>query len=1607
MAYKLTAFVLAIVMTVGMLPLEVFAAGNNSMTMRIQDVSAVPGSTVTVKIGLEYNPGIAAINIKVSFPDYLVLTDVSINKGLEGQAEISQKRTSPITLAWFNGTANFTGTKADFATLRFTVADNAPTQTTGKIVVSYDPNNIYNIAEENIALNVVGGNVKVLKCVPGDINGDGTTNMKDVTRMFQYFADWEVAVNEAAMDTNGDGSINMKDLTRLFQYLADWDVELHCLCGGNVAQKCDHVMEGTPFNSATCTEDGNVAYWHCSKCNRYFADANGISEISYDNTIVKALGHDPVIIPAVEPTYTKPGYTEGSKCSRCGIVFTAQEKIDPLKGTEYIISYEKFDNDPYLMNMDIDNSKNPNKYISEEGIDEIYPLEDMAGYAFQGWYNGSGKLVTSIPAGTKGNITLYAKWKTEKKYTVHFISEGLPIAVETDGAQMTTVTRKINETYIVPEAKMPGYIFLGWTDKEGNIVKSINPGSYGDIYLCANWTSMRNQTRPVKTLGKPVIYEDDELGIITFTYHIGDIINVPFDVVENYINVMEGGLTWKDTWTTMSKISETQAHVIADTVSDATTRSSSWTLSDEWLQTAGTELGHEEGVSREDYESILNRIENGEKLNISSSNGGSFAFTKNEGSSSDSQITNVSGKVEVSDFHNDGYQDDATANHFEVGAYQKMTNSTTVEASVSAKIPGTPISASTGVKNTTGFEVGGNLGYSRDWSTKSGSSWSTDFHEENTSGTKVFDSQQNFLNTTATSTSTWNNSKGYEKSSNFTKEGTLSSAVSKVISDKLKYSSENTEKTGKTETQSSTGTTTNSRNYTNTVEYSVDEDTIKSLEVSSSSAAQGYYRAVIAGTVHVFAVVSYDIATGTYFVSTYSKTDEKSKKKYFDYSKDDPNFMDRENGVLPFEVPYEVHEIVSSLTRRTEGLQIDPYTGHVTGYFGNSEAVIIPDYYSVDNLDGTYTAIKITGIDPEVFSNKTYIKAIKLGRYITKILDGSFSGCSSLECVVASSVNSIGNNAFNGCTSLESFKVTHSITELGANAFAGAKDITVYAANDKVAFAAMSSGAKRITLYTGGMAMTGITDTPNPIVLNIPYGTDYFALYGGRTTTLSNVRIVANVPEVIINGVNFNTFGGNVLDLHSDRITLVDTNINTDSIAITIPNNAIIGLQGTSNVNTTSNTAIAAKNVRFENMNPSIYSVLMLNGNLVCTSFTESQTTLVKFTRGALMLVDDDGFESTISTITVKFDVNMPGATISTPSKLFNRDVPYGELPIPEMENYTFAGWYTDPLAGDLITPQTICTGIDNITLYAHWAENAFGISFDSNGGDAQAPIVAYVGKPIGNLPIPMKDYHTFIGWYTAPEGGELITADSVFNIASDVMLYAQWEIKPVSDWVSASEVPEGAEIISQKWTYTLTESMESRNSTESGWNRTGDYWRETGRASQYYASFPSGYDTGNTYYKTFAKSPYTAYDNGDTKRVVSNSWTGYIYWHWMYNVPYSSTLERAISSKRGTFGGLAYVYFSAFTCSVDCPYLSKLYCNSQSVPSYNCTGYVPNPKSSPTNGVGTPRYFRFDYYTSNYVDYERVYQYQKITDNLESMQEVYNGGEISNVMAFVRYREK
>ena len=60
----------------------------------------------------------------------------------------------------------------------------------------------------------------------GDVNGDGKLNNRDLVRLQQYLAEWDVAIEEAAADVNGDGKLNNRDLVRLQQYLAEWDVEI-------------------------------------------------------------------------------------------------------------------------------------------------------------------------------------------------------------------------------------------------------------------------------------------------------------------------------------------------------------------------------------------------------------------------------------------------------------------------------------------------------------------------------------------------------------------------------------------------------------------------------------------------------------------------------------------------------------------------------------------------------------------------------------------------------------------------------------------------------------------------------------------------------------------------------------------------------------------------------------------------------------------------------------------------------------------------------------------------------------------------------------------------------------------------------------------------------------------------------------------------------------------------------------------------------------------------------------------------------------------------------------------------------------------------------------
>ena len=71
---------------------------------------------------------------------------------------------------------------------------------------------------------------------------------------------------------------------------------------------------------ATCTQDGRTEGSHCSVC----------GEIITAQTMIPATGHTIVIIKAVAPTFKNAGKTQGQKCSVCGEIIVAQKTVAKL-----------------------------------------------------------------------------------------------------------------------------------------------------------------------------------------------------------------------------------------------------------------------------------------------------------------------------------------------------------------------------------------------------------------------------------------------------------------------------------------------------------------------------------------------------------------------------------------------------------------------------------------------------------------------------------------------------------------------------------------------------------------------------------------------------------------------------------------------------------------------------------------------------------------------------------------------------------------------------------------------------------------------------------------------------------------------------------------------------------------------------------------------------------------------------------------------------------------------------------------------------------------------------------------------------------------------------
>ena len=142
-----------------------------------------------------------------------------------------------------------------------------------------------------------------------------------------------------------------------------------------------------------------------------------------------------------------------------------------------------------------------------------------------------------------------------------------------------------------------------------------------------------------------------------------------------------------------------------------------------------------------------------------------------------------------------------------------------------------------------------------------------------------------------------------------------------------------------------------------------------------------------------------------------------------------------------------------------------------------------------------------------------------------------------------------------------------------------------------------------------------------------------------------------------------------------------------------------------------------------------------------------------------------------VNQYTISFESN-GGTSVSAITQNYATSVTAPEA--PSKNGYTFAGWYSNASLTSKYTFSTMPA--DNITLYAKWNLETYNITYNLNGGtnNSSNPATYTITSAKITLKAPTKTGYSFAGWYTDAECTEAITeiASGSYGV---VELFAKW----------------------------------------------------------------------------------------------------------------------------------------------------------------------------------------------------------------------------------------
>lgn len=431
-------------------------------------------------------------------------------------------------------------------------------------------------------------------------------------------------------------------------------------------------------------------------------------------------------------------------------------------------------------------------------------------------------------------------------------------------------------------------------------------------------------------------------------------------------------------------------------------------------------------------------------------------------------------------------------------------------------------------------------------------------------------------------------------------------------------------------------------------------------------------------------------------------------------------------------------------------------------------------------------------------------------------------------------VTKIGEDAFQDNTTITSVTIPDSVTEIGANAFAGCTNLTI------VNYAGDWSN---LTIQSGNPAVEDAAkDAANEQLFDFEFILNNTAVVVTNYKckgTAADVTIPSRYKGKPVTAINNAAFPNSAVTSVTipDSITSIPDAafVNCSKLTnISIPNSVTyIGFSAfssctslksitlPSSLSTIGNSAFAgcpssmtvtypgSKTQWDDNITKGSNNDVLEN-NLICAkleaTFTADGTTLApaqtidrgeKFTKPAEPSKEnhtfagwyngDEKFDFDADTtkapnvlnLVAKWDINKYTVKfVSDHGSFADQTIEHGEtiktdkLIIPPVEGFTFDGWYADKTYNTKFDFNTSITS--NATVYAKWTAKNYEVSFITEHGKTPTSQNVPYNETADDPGKLTEEGYTFIGWYA--DDAHTIEFDFSTPITGDTKVYAKWE---------------------------------------------------------------------------------------------------------------------------------------------------------------------------------------------------------------------------------------